>query len=402
MAPGQSFVKIWRIANAGDCPWDDGSNLNFLGGSQLDAPPSIGIPIAAPGSMADISIAMQAPNDPGEYKSHWQLQTPSGVPFGRLNVDIVVAATPTPAPKSSISTEGAHLSGIARDPVRGRLFVSGRDANAVFVLNEQSWEVEQEIPVGSQPFGVLCYNDLVYVANFGSDSISVIDASSLQVVRTYSVASFGGEPTFLAVDPESGTMGQIFVPLHRGGQLAAIDLYASSISAWGDLTQWPSPASGGGPFGIAAVPGNGRVLVSRRDRFDLVSADSRNPNPDTNPAVSVEGSPYFVAVDAAGTRIYLTLSARGGPSDQPNRLTVFSPSVITTFASGFVSSGRGNTVDVGYLGDAGGFIAVHPSDGTVWLSDAKTVQVSGPRLDQTLALVRDARWHWTQPLWHRL
>jgi len=61
------------------------------------------------------------------------------------------------------------------------------------------------IPVMSQPFGIVASPDgaLVYVANFGSNSVSVVDTLSLEVVATVFVDS---GPFALALSPDGATL----------------------------------------------------------------------------------------------------------------------------------------------------------------------------------------------------
>lgn len=101
--PGESFDKVWRLMNTGDCPWPDGTVLMFVSGDQLGAPKQVPVGAAAPGSTADVSVGMIAPQAPGTYKGTWRLVAPDGVTFGpEVYVKIVVAApTSTPSPTST-------------------------------------------------------------------------------------------------------------------------------------------------------------------------------------------------------------------------------------------------------------------------------------------------------------
>ena len=97
MLPGTTFVKTWRVVNAGDCPWTSRASISFANGWQLGAAPSASIPPATPGETVDISISMVAPDSPGSYAGTWLLQTAGGIEIGELTVAIFVAATPTAA-----------------------------------------------------------------------------------------------------------------------------------------------------------------------------------------------------------------------------------------------------------------------------------------------------------------
>ncbi len=105
LAPGESFVKVWRLRNAGTCTWTTDYAVVWIGGVRLGAPKEVPLnAVVPPGGSIDISIPMQAPAEPGKYKSYWKLRNAQGQFFGlgptaqdAFWVQIVVAAsTPTP------------------------------------------------------------------------------------------------------------------------------------------------------------------------------------------------------------------------------------------------------------------------------------------------------------------
>ncbi len=100
--PGESFVKTWRIRNSGSCAWEEGTLLVYANGETIGGPASVSVSPTAPNTPVDISVEMTAPDEPGTYRSNWQLQTPEGTRFGGIfYVQIVVPGeeddiTPTP------------------------------------------------------------------------------------------------------------------------------------------------------------------------------------------------------------------------------------------------------------------------------------------------------------------
>ncbi len=308
--------------------------------------------------------------------------------------------TPTPTPTSTpvnYITLDVHPNGIALDPVRGHLFVAGRDTNSVRVLEEMNLQQIQIIDVGSQPFGVTYYDDRVYVANFGSASVSVIDAASLSSLGTVSLAEYGGEPTHLAVDPEA-KIPRLFVPMHQNGHVASLDPSSAVLpytERWGDLTQLPSSAPGGGAYGIAALPDLRAIFVSRRDRFDLVAMGTEYWTYQGSfqfDSTFSEGSPYFVAANPELDRIYVTWAPLSSV-EKPDRLTGFSVTE-KQYPDYGLSIKPMRTLKVGPLGGAGGFVAVYPHDGSrwedsVWVSVNKTVTVYNADLTKRLAVFGD-------------
>lgn len=83
MAKGEDFTKTWRIRNSGTCSWDDDYTVVFEGGTNLANKSSFALPSEVdPGETVDISIAMEAPDENGTYRSEWVIRTDSGSEFG--------------------------------------------------------------------------------------------------------------------------------------------------------------------------------------------------------------------------------------------------------------------------------------------------------------------------------
>ncbi len=97
-APGESFVKTWRIRNSGTCNWGPGFKLVFVGGDAMGGPASVDVPPTAAGSTVDISVNLVAPNAPGTYRGDWRLQSDTGLLFGTKVFVQIVVPEPTAAP----------------------------------------------------------------------------------------------------------------------------------------------------------------------------------------------------------------------------------------------------------------------------------------------------------------
>ncbi len=108
VAPGEEFVKTWRIRNSGTCTWETGTTLIPISGDAFSGPSSVPVPETPPDEEVAVSVTLTAPTEPGTYRSDWQLQTPQERRYGGIfYVQIVVpeatASTPalTPTPPSS-------------------------------------------------------------------------------------------------------------------------------------------------------------------------------------------------------------------------------------------------------------------------------------------------------------
>ncbi|HEX9029796.1 MAG TPA: NBR1-Ig-like domain-containing protein [Anaerolineales bacterium] len=79
---GDTFVKTWRIYNAGTCPWTTGYYLVFVYGELMKATPPVPIPPTDPGQSVDLTVNLAAPATPGQYAGNWKIQNPKGDHFG--------------------------------------------------------------------------------------------------------------------------------------------------------------------------------------------------------------------------------------------------------------------------------------------------------------------------------
>ncbi|HJS28524.1 MAG TPA: NBR1-Ig-like domain-containing protein, partial [Anaerolineales bacterium] len=78
VAPGEIFLKRWKVRNSGTTTWGSGYSLAFFGDSQMGSPDALPVPAAKPGETAEISVSLRAPAEPGSHQSTWRLRNPSG------------------------------------------------------------------------------------------------------------------------------------------------------------------------------------------------------------------------------------------------------------------------------------------------------------------------------------
>jgi hypothetical protein len=112
MSPGETFVKTWRLVNAGSCAWSREYAVVYFSGVDMAARREdlLRAPIS-PGESMDISLDMVAPSDPGSYQGNYKLRGGSGQLFGigpeggsPFWVRIVVVAEETLIPTTSLLT----------------------------------------------------------------------------------------------------------------------------------------------------------------------------------------------------------------------------------------------------------------------------------------------------------
>jgi Ig-like domain-containing protein len=85
MAPGQDFVKTWRVKNSGSCPWGEGYELVYAGyADEMSGQFQPITEVVQPGQEVELSVQFTAPDAVGEYVSAWQLSNPTGVTFEEI------------------------------------------------------------------------------------------------------------------------------------------------------------------------------------------------------------------------------------------------------------------------------------------------------------------------------
>lgn len=84
LAPGEAFTKVWRLENAGSCPWTIGYLIYFESGDIMGGPTSQDLTSETilPGETVDVSVDLVAPAETGTYQGYWKLRNVKGEGFG--------------------------------------------------------------------------------------------------------------------------------------------------------------------------------------------------------------------------------------------------------------------------------------------------------------------------------
>lgn len=141
-------------------------------------------------------------------------------------------------------------NGVAVIPASGQVVVTNRQTGNASVVDPAAGAVMATIPAGSMPDGVVIQGGYGYIANFGSDSVTVFDAHTLAVAAT--LTNVGHEPAMLAAgDPASD---EVFLTAHGSNQV--FHLRGTSV-----LGHWDGVAA---PYGISYDPASRRLYVANR------------------------------------------------------------------------------------------------------------------------------------------
>jgi YVTN family beta-propeller protein len=230
-----------------------------------------------------------------------------------------------PRPSASLEVGTIALNGtpqaVAVDSWNGAVYVADYSTSNLTVINASTDRVVGAIAVKAPPYAMAFdpANGRLFEASDQSSSLNVIDTQTNRIVDSVAV---GSAPTGVAYDPHNG---YIYVANSGSNTVSAIDGSSDQVKATVSL------GAGFGPFGVAAAGDTGSVYVTGHGAGEVVQInDSLQKSADT---FSVGASPEGVAYDPASGLVYVantgsgTLSVLGGPSiatlsvgDEPNSI----------------------------------------------------------------------------------
>jgi YVTN family beta-propeller protein len=168
---------------------------------------------------------------------------------------------------------GSNPEWVAVAPDGKHAYVANFGSNNVSVIDTATNTVVTTVPVGSKPNGVAVAPDgkHAYVANFGSNNVSVIATATNTVVTTVPV---GSTPNGVAVTPDGK---YAFVTNFNSNNVSVIDTATNTVVA--------TVAVGVSPLGVGIVPPppgvpflafSAKLAIdlehnSNKDRFELQS-----------------------------------------------------------------------------------------------------------------------------------
>jgi len=247
--------------------------------------------------------------------------------------------------------------GIAYDPSNGYIYVANYGTNTVSVINGANNSVIANINVGYEPMGIAYdpSNGYIYVANEGSNDVSVINGANNSVIANINV---GGAPTGIAYDPSNGYIYVTISVLDIWNYILysqVVSNYVSVINgANNSVIANINVGGSGGPTGIAYDPSNGYIYVANFDSGTVSVINGANNSVIAN--INVGYEPMGIAYDPSNGYIYV---ANEGSNDV---------SVI---------NGANNSVIANInVGGAPTGIAYDPSNGYIYVANSGTNTVS--------------------------
>ncbi|KAJ2822232.1 hypothetical protein FBU31_004653, partial [Coemansia sp. 'formosensis'] len=155
MAPGESFVKIWSVANMGDTEWPRNTMLVHIEGEPTIPGNKKTVPIVVSKRYEQVGIAVDlvAPTKPGRYVSQWRLMTAEGQYFGTGLWCTIVVEEPSPpavdasVPDVSAVVDVAISAADAATAVVASSADKGKAADVDSIIFEREVVSSREVPV---------------------------------------------------------------------------------------------------------------------------------------------------------------------------------------------------------------------------------------------------------------
>ncbi len=183
-----------------------------------------------------------------------------------------------------------------------------------------------QVDVGKEPYDVVVSPDGadVMVTNYGSGTVSVMDAATGAVNRTIEV---GDSPVGIALAQDGS---QAFLTNRsREGQITVVDVNSNTVSRTLDAGQWP--------YDLALSPDGSRVYVTNAESVDsqgsLSVIDSVSGS--VVDTISLDNGTWGIAITSDGSRAFVSNSG----SDTVSVVDLQSNAVLETIEVGGLPSG---------------------------------------------------------------
>ena len=220
-------------------------------------------------------------------------------PAADMGGTLVIFDTASGAVKSRVALPGYPYAVAALTKganVDKKVYVSSEQRGEVSVVDPSAGTVTGQIPTGTQPIGLLldASQSHLYVANAGSDTVSVIDTSTDKVTSTILLRPTtargipGATPVAMALSPDES---KLYVTLADMNAVAVVDVAAGTVSGY--------LPTGWYPTGIAVTPGGGALMIAEAKGVVV-----RNPNGAQKPGQIGRRAPLNI-IEGVASRVSL-------------------------------------------------------------------------------------------------
>ncbi len=205
---------------------------------------------------------------------------------GTSGTFIVAGAGGTPDTVVATVTVGAKPRAVLWDSIHDKVFVANYNSASVSVIDGATNQILTTISVGANPYD-LCLNTVngrVYVSNYGGGSVTVIDGATNEVVTTISAGNFPQAMCF------NSTNNYLYVANYRSAMLTVIDGATNQV-----VTTVPVDSS---PIALVYNPVYNKVYCANFARNSVTVIDGTTNG--VLGTVGVDYQPCALVVDGQG------------------------------------------------------------------------------------------------------
>jgi ABC-type amino acid transport substrate-binding protein/uncharacterized protein affecting Mg2+/Co2+ transport len=293
LAPGQPFVKSWRVRNTGTCTWDTSYALVYTNGNtpaaRMGGQPVFVDRQVKPGETYDFSVNLVASLTPGTYQGFWTMRNGQGQLFGDrvwVGITVVGSATATPLPTQTPSPNIQFT--VDRTQIKQGECVTFawnvENVQAVyFYANGQDW---RQHGVGGQDERTECPS---YTTTYNLRVVFRDGTTEVRQITIYVEPASVGAPviSYFSVAPEGQipTNQCLIISWDVQGSVNTVKLARNNSDLWN-----PAPVKGQiqdcppGPGSYAyTIEATGPGVTSRAQR-NLTAVEPSAPPPTATPA----------------------------------------------------------------------------------------------------------------------
>ncbi|MFI4973707.1 MAG: bifunctional YncE family protein/alkaline phosphatase family protein [Caulobacterales bacterium] len=198
-----------------------------------------------------------------------------------------------------------YWSGVARHPTRPLLYAANRGVDEkpsyVAVFDADSRQLITRIPVEASPYEVVLSKDgsRLFVSNWSSNSVSVIDTATNTVISTIRV---GANPNDMAISPD----GRLFVVCSNDNTVHVIDTRRLEVVERLSTTLTPLAPEGSTPDAVTVDAARKLLFVANADNNDVMVVDIADPaHSVVKGFIPTAWYPSALALDRTGAQLYL-------------------------------------------------------------------------------------------------
>jgi YVTN family beta-propeller protein len=215
-----------------------------------------------------------------------------------------LSAAPTGQLDETIALNQVYWSGLAHHPKRDLLYAANRGTSAgpsnVVVFNTKTRKMVTRIPVEINPYELVFGPDgaTLFVSNWGSSSISVIDTAANRVTRVIHV---GANPN----DMKMSADGRLFVACSNDNTVYVIDAKKRRVIERLSTTLYPQSPEGSTPDALEIDPVRKLLYVANADNNSLAVISIAKPHSEVLGFVPTGWYPSALALARLNRDLYI-------------------------------------------------------------------------------------------------